>query len=274
MSKDGQEPQQQPQTLGEALSLYLDSLKPELRESDTTYVRHFVQYMQADFRFDSLTGSRVESYVEKTVKVTDPRAPARVAALKRWFQFARKKNLTTENFGLHVRVKKVAGRSSQPAGRKVLEEERLEMTAEGLAEKQRQLEELRARVPDLVQAVATAREDKDFRENAPLDAAREALAYNDGQIKRLEAELKHAVVSERNLGDTSAVGSVVLVRRADTGSASTFKLVSEGEGNAREARISVKSPVGQQLLGRRVGDEVVVDTPSGALHYVIESISD
>ncbi|MEX2080669.1 MAG: GreA/GreB family elongation factor [Dehalococcoidia bacterium] len=270
MSKETPEPQIV-LTLGEAFSLYIETLKPEQRDAEVHYVRHFVQFMQADFRFESLTGSRVESYVEKAVKGTDPRAPDRVAALKRWFQFVRKKNFTTENFGLHVRVKKAAGRSGASANRIALQEQRTEMTAEGLAERRGQLEQLRSLTPDLISAVALAREDKDFRENAPLDAAREALAYNDGQIKRIEGELKHAVVSQHT-GDATSVGSTVIVRRADTGNVSSFKLVSEGEANARESRISVKSPVGQKLLGCRVGDEVLVDAPSGSIHLIVESI--
>lgn len=266
------EVQQLSPTVGEAFKTYLDSLKPEQRDTDAAYVRHFVQYWQEDYRFGDMTGSRVESYVEQTIKPTDPRATDRVQALKRWFQFARKKGYTKDNFGLHVRVRKSPGRVAA-ADRKTLEDATIEMTAVGLADMQEELASLKSETPELVAAVALAREDKDFRENAPLDAAREALAYHEGRIKDIEASLKYAVVSEHKSEDASAVGSTVIVKRADTGATNTYKLVSKNEANAREQRISVDSPVGRQLLGRRPGDEVVVDAPSGAIHLLIESVN-
>jgi transcription elongation factor GreA len=146
------------------------------------------------------------------------------------------------------------------------------MTAEGLASLQRELDELNARTPDLVKAISVAREDKDFRENAPLDAAREALAFNDQRRKQIEAALKRAVVVERAGDDLSAVGSMVTVTRLDNMKSVTYKLVGAREANAAESKISVESPVGRELLGRRPGDEVTVAVPSGEIQYRIDAV--
>lgn len=258
-------------TLGEALNEYLASLKPEQRRRQENYVRRYVEYAGESIVADNLTGSRVESYAEAQIRPSDPSAPDRVTALKAWFQFLKKRGYTSQNFGVHIRVRRTAGRR-HGASQVRLEEASVEMTAEGLASLQRELDELNARTPELVKAISVAREDKDFRENAPLDAAREALAFNDQRRKQIEAALKRAVVVERAGDDLSAVGSMVTVTRLDTMRSVTYKLVGPREANAAESKISVESPVGRELLGRRPGDEVTVAVPSGEIQYRIDAV--
>jgi len=258
-------------SLGEALNEYLASLKPEQRRRQEGYVRRYVEYAGEGIVADTLTGSRVESYAEAQIRPSDPAAPDRVAALKAWFLFLKKRGYTTQNFGIHIRVRRMAGRG--PGSNQVrIEEAPVEMTADGLAQLQRELAEISGNTPDLVKAISVAREDKDFRENAPLDAAREALAFNDQRRKRLEATLKRAVVVERSRDDLSAVGSLVTVTRLDTMKSATYQLVGAREANAAEAKISVESPVGRELLGKRIGDEVSVKAPSGEIQYRIDGV--
>jgi transcription elongation factor GreA len=154
-----------------------------------------------------------------------------------------------------------------------LDEPPIEMTADGLEARKQELAELQDQRPEIVRAIATAREDKDFRENAPLQAAREQLGMTDGRIKQLEADIKRAVVSDATSGDLSAIGSIVSVTRLDTFIQMQFTLVGAREANAAERRISVDSPVGKELLNRRTGDEVNVIVPSGTIiQYRIDAI--
>jgi transcription elongation factor GreA len=257
-------------TLGEALREYLLALKPEARAAQENYVRKYVEHAGDSTSIASLTGSRVESYAEAQIRSADPNAPERVAALKAWFQYLKKKGYATQNFGIHIRVRRVAGRNSGQQVR--IEQTPIEMTAEGLEARKKELQDLKATRPAIVEAIALAREDKDFRENAPLQAAREQLGMTDGRIKQLESDLKRAVVVERTSEDISSMGSTVTVTRIDTDKQATFTLVGGREANATEKKISIESPVGRELLGRRVGEQVSVVVPSGVVQYRVDAI--
>lgn len=259
-------------TLGEALREYLTVLKPEARHAQENYVRKYVEHTGEQTEIVTITGSKVESYAEAQIRAADPNAPDRVAALKAFFQFLKKKGYAQANFGIHIRVRKAPGRSGGPQVR--LEEAPIEMTAEGFAEMHRELDEINARRPEMIDAISVAREDKDFRENAPLDAAREALAFSEQRKKQIETALKRAVVVERGTKDISAIGSLVTVTRIDQGNQeAVYRLVGAREANAAEKKISVESPVGKVLLGKRVGDEVEVAVPQGVMRYRIDAIS-
>lgn len=276
MSHDSATEQVSSVTLGEALTEYINSLKPEVRIAHAAYVRKYVEHAGEQTYVASLTSSRIESYAEAQIKVSDPSAGVRVAALKQWFQFLKKRSYTTQNYGVHIRVRKLPGRNAFGSARTVIGEENgLEMTREGHEALTAELNELKARIPELIAAVARAREDKDFRENAPLEAAREALAFNEQRVKAIEATLKRAtIVREASAtDDRSSMGSVVTVTRLDNGKQVTYRLVGAREANPTEKKISVESPVGKVLLGRRAGDDVSVTVPSGTIEYRIDAVS-
>lgn len=235
-------------------------------------MRKYVEFAGADVPVSSLTSARVESYVASQLVPTDPNIDERVDALKRWFQFLKKRGYTTQNFGVNVRVrvptKKRAATSSPLAARP----KQVELTSSGLEALKAELAELERQRVELVKLVAQAREDKDFRENAPLHAAREALAWNEQRRKELEAVIRGAVVVDREHNGRAGIGSTVIVVRLDTGARDRYTLVSPREANLAQKRISVESPVGRALFDRAPGDEVVVQTPSGELHFRIESI--
>lgn len=220
----------------------------------------------------ALSGARVELYAEAAIHPSDPAAGERAVALKSWFQFLKKRNYTSKNYGIHIRVRKTGGRNGSPRQQVRVEEAPVEMTAEGIETLRQELKDLEAKTPDIVRSIATAREDKDFRENAPLDAAREALAFNEQRRRDIERTLKRAVVAEGGAHDISRIGSVVTICRLDSGKTDVYTLVGAREANAAQRKISVESPVGRELLGRRPGDEVTVEVPSGVLQLRVESV--
>ena len=261
-------------TLGLAMDDYLRSLKPDARRQQEHHVRRYVEFMGDGFEVGQLTGSRVESYAESQIRPTDPNAQDRVAALKAWFQFLKKKEYVTENYGIHIRVRKPAGRAA--AGRSTgqrKEEEPIEMTAEGIEALRSELAEIDAGMPAMEQAISSAREDGDLRENAPYHAAREAMAFKSQRKQQIENALKRAVVAGASKTDLSAVGSTVTVTRLDREETLVFKLVGAREANATEKKISVESPVGKKLLGRRPGEEVEITVPSGVIQYRVDAVS-
>jgi transcription elongation factor GreA len=261
-------------TVGQAFQEYLESLKPEQRNIQASFVRRYIEHAGEDFPASGLSNSRVESYAEREIKASDPAAPDRVLALKSFFQFLKKRNYTAQNFGVHIRVPRGgAPRAGKGTARARIEQAPIEMTPEGHEALTRELEELTARTPELVKAISQAREDKDFRENAPLEAAREAMAFSEQRRREIEATLKRAVIAEEGSDDRSAIGSMVTVTRLDTGKQMTYKLVGAREANATQMKISVESPVGKELLGRAIGEEVAVEAPSGLLQFRIDSIT-
>ncbi len=258
-------------SLGQAFSDYIDALKPVDREKHENYVRKYIEHVGPEVPLSFLSGARVESYAEFQIRSSDPKAQERVESLKNWFQFLKKRGYVQVNYGIHIRVRRAVGRSSG-AGQVRVEQTPIEMTAEGLETLKREMEEISSQRAGLVEAIAVAREDKDFRENAPLDAAREALAFADQRQKQVETALKRAVVVQREAGDISTVGSTVTVTQMGKSGSQEFKLVGQREADAKMRKISVDSPVGKELLGKRVGDEVEVTVPSGKISYRIDGI--
>lgn len=260
-----------PATLKEAFDEYMKSLKPDQQHAQEAYIRRCVEHFGDQTPISTLTGSRVELFAESQIRASDPNAQDRVNALKQYFQFIRKRGYAVENFGIHIRVRRPTGSRGRGANQVRIEEALVEMTPDGLEGRKQRLAELQSHRPDVLRAIATAREDKDFRENAPLQAAREELGMIDGEIKQLEHDIKYAVVVDSTSNDVSAMGSRVTVTR-DGRAQETFTLVGAREANWKERKISVDSPVGKGLLGKRVGDEIEVPTPNGSSSYRIDGI--
>lgn len=260
-------------TLEEALDEYLATLSPEVHNTESSFVRNYVEHAGGDTAVAAVTGARVESYAEIRIQNSDPAAPRRVKALKAWFQYLKKRGYAEKNHGVHVRLRRPAARGARAV--RAVNEEPIEMTAEGIAGLRADLERLEADVPDLVKAISVAREDKDFRENAPLEAAREALAFNETRRREITAILRRAVAAGEAAGDDgrSTIGSTVRVTRLDNGREVAYVLVSAREANAADRKISVESPVGKGLLGRRPGDEVTVSAPAGAVQFRVTAVT-
>jgi transcription elongation factor GreA len=148
------------------------------------------------------------------------------------------------------------------------------VTLDGLAALERELEDLKGRRPEIAEQLRAAMADKDFRENAPLDAARDAQAHLEARIRAIEDQLRHAVIIDPDQkGGRANVGSTVRVMNLKVGREQTFHLVSPNEVDPSNGKISVESPVGQAVINHGVGDEVTVRAPSGELQLrVLEVI--
>ncbi len=135
-----------------------------------------------------------------------------------------------------------------------------------------EMAELVAQRPDVIKRIATAREHGDLKENAEYHAAREEQGFLEGRIKTLDAKLKVAqVVAPTVRGQHVELGSKVRVEV--DGDESTLQVVNGAEANSRDGRISNVSPVGAALMGRQVGDVVIIVTPGGEIRYEILEIS-
>ncbi|MBN8683471.1 MAG: transcription elongation factor GreA [Chitinophagales bacterium] len=128
---------------------------------------------------------------------------------------------------------------------------------------------------EAARAIAEARSQGDLSENAEYDAAKEAQGLLELRINELETTLANArVIDESQLDDSKvAILSNVTIKNLKTGKEITYKLVSETEADAKQARISVTSPIGQGLLGKVIGDVVQIQTPGGVLEFEVTGIS-
>lgn len=157
-------------------------------------------------------------------------------------------------------------------------ESSIPISQEGYERVKQELERLKSERPEIIQAIKEAREEGDLSENAGYDAARERQGMLEAKITFIESRMpRFNVVNPANLrGDKVIFGATVRLDDLDTQQEREFTLVGPDETDfipkARNA-ISVFSPVGRALLGREVGDEVIVDAPRGKIHYEIIDIS-
>jgi transcription elongation factor GreA len=146
------------------------------------------------------------------------------------------------------------------------------ISEEGLAKLRAELEELvNIRRQEIATRIHDAKEHGDLAENAEYEDAKNEQAFVEGQIQRLEALVKNAIIIDNNHAtDHVQVGSTVKVR--DDDGTQVFTIVGSTEANPAEGKISNESPVGHALLGKRKGDKVVVHVPAGDFSYTIVEI--
>jgi len=149
-----------------------------------------------------------------------------------------------------------------PTAAEIRAGEPVHLTSDGMTALEAELVLLRTeRRPAAIARVATAREHGDLKENAEYHAAREELGFIEGRIKSLENRHKRAVVMVASDGSKAVMGSVVIVE--SDGERTEYTLVNSAEARPSAGRISVSSPVGQEIVGATPGDEVVVRSPAG-----------
>jgi transcription elongation factor GreA len=258
-------------TLTEAASRYLASLPPQQRQESQPEVYRFVRWYGAERRTDELRGHDVSAYAE-ALGATAVDSSQRLEVLRGFFAFVRKQGFAPTNLATHLRLRKTA---APAVGRGVAMQE-IHLTPDGHAALLAELGNLRSQRPRVAEELRRAMADKDFRENAPLDAAREHQAYLEARIREIEATLKRAVIVVGGASPESnariGVGSTILLRNLKSGAEVRYILVSPSEVNPAEGKISFASPVGKALLERSVGEEVDVKAPAGTLRFRIESV--
>lgn len=150
------------------------------------------------------------------------------------------------------------------------------MTVEGELALREELERLkRIERPRIVQSIAEARAHGDLKENAEYHAAREQQSFCEGRIQEIEGKLSHAqVIDVTKLPETGKVifGVTVTVINCETEDQITYKIVGEDEADIKQNKIAVTSPIARALIGKEVGDVVVVKAPSGDIEYEIDSV--
>jgi transcription elongation factor GreA len=129
--------------------------------------------------------------------------------------------------------------------------------------------------PTVIDAIATAREHGDLKENAEYHAAREQQSFIEGRIQEIDGKLSNAEiidVTKLDAGDRVVFGATVDLCNEETGEETTYQIVGEDEADIKAQLISVASPIARALIGKNVGDIAVVIAPGGEKEFEILAV--
>jgi transcription elongation factor GreA len=258
-------------TLQDLAHAYLASLKPAARQGAQPEVLKFVRWAGPDRDLSGMRGHEVAQYADN-FPPTVADAAKRADHVRAFLKWSKDRGITTENLGTHLRVRKAAKSSSSS---QIEVQQPIYLTREGHEALETELQQLKERRPHIQADLARAMADKDFRENAPLDAARNEQAHLEARIREIDATLRRAVILDQagaTPGDVSQIGDVVTIKDLRTGSEKSYTLVNSDEVRSGQGKISIASPVGKAVYQRHAGEEVEVEAPSGTFRVRIESI--
>jgi len=258
-------------SLEEAAGQFLSRLAAKEREISQPEIYKFIRWFGRERLLSNLSAREVANYAER-LSLSDTDYGRKLDRLRAFLTHARKAGWNKANLAVHLKARKVkagpslAGRSASP--------EVVELTREGHAELENELKTLKNKRPELIEQIRRAAADKDFRENAPLAAAREQRGHLEGRIRELEETLKAArIIDEQPKADIKiSIGDHLILQDLTSGEELRYQIVNPREVNPKQGKISSVSPLGNALVGRGEGEMVEVTVPAGRLRYEIKRI--
>jgi len=151
--------------------------------------------------------------------------------------------------------------------------QRVQMTPLGYRQLVDELEQLeKTKLPEAIERLSKARDFGDLSENAEYHSAKEALSTMEGRIEELKDILTRVTVVDVQKAGLEQVGLGSVVHIEVNGSAHEFTIVGEWEADPAAKKISHESPLGKALMGKKVGETVEVEAPSGTISYAIKQV--
>jgi len=261
-------------SLGEAAGRFLVSLSSEVRKMSQQAVYRFARWYGWERPLAGLAAPDIADYVQQ-LSLSDADYSKKLELIRGFLVYAKKEGWSKTNLAVHLKTKKGKTSPRPAAGRGV--PEAIHVTRQGYAELEAELAALKDKRPQIIDEIRRAAADKDFRENAPLDAAREQHGQLEGRIRELEETLKLAAIIDdkgEKKKDTSkvGVGDSVVLRHLAADKELRYTLVGPKEVDPTQGKISSVSPIGKAIIGRGKGEVVEVAAPAGKLRYQIERI--
>jgi len=259
--------------LGYCATQFLITLSTEERITYQQEINKFVLWFNESRPIDEISISEVANYSEQTS------SPAKLEPIKAFLKHLHTKGLIQDKLHLHIKAKKtnnkkdtIKSQISAQTGKSV--QSSIELTQEGYNKLQQEIGKLKEEGPKIIEEVRKAAADKDFRENAPLAAAREQMSRTESRIQELEETLKRAIIIDTGAANKQqiGIGYTVVVCDMTTNEHVTYTLVDAREAKPSAGKISVASPIGKALSGHGKGDQVSVNAPAGTIQYRIEGI--
>ena len=269
-----------PDNLTDALSQFVLE-KKNSRSSKVSMDGHqeiirFIEWYGRDRKMGDLAPSLVEDYAKEFAQ-RGADAQKKLLPLKAFLLFMHKQEWTELNLSTHLRAirsRKTAG--SRQAGGALNAANGPRLSEEGYNRLVAELEGFREERVRVVEDIKRAMADKDYRENAPLDAAKERQGFVEAKIRELESELTNAQILSGEAGENggmrAVVGSSITIKDIASGKRINYILVDKREADIAAGKISTVSPVGQALLDRAVGEQVEITVPKGTMRYLVEKI--
>jgi transcription elongation factor GreA len=251
-------------TLAEVADVFLSNVPPEERGKTQAEISKFVRWLGSSRQVKDVSPVDVASYGELIT-------PSAVKPLKAFLRYIRKKGFSSISLAPHLRAKKTSAKTAviwrSP-------EVQATLTTQGYAKLEEELANLKNQRPQVIEEIQTAAADKDFRENAPLAAARERKAHLEGRIKEIESILNQAKMIVGKDHDTfkAKFGNTVVLRDLSSGKEFSYTLVDPREANPAKGKLSVASPLGKTILNKEKGQTVEVVAPVGTFCCRIEDI--
>ena len=261
-------------TVIEGISKYINNPRTKTDGPHTaSELGRFAQYYGADRVLKEINPSEVGSYSESISEGgAVPQAAEKLQVIRGFLSYMKKSGHLEVNLAQHVRIKKNRVRNNKPADI----QEVIELTPAGHKQLNAELESLKNERVGLAEEIHKAAQDKDVRENAPLEAAREQQGHVEARIRDIELKLRNAVVidpKKRRKDARVRIGAKVTLKDLTSGKEQGYTVVSVSEANPLENKISNVSPVGKAVMKRVAGQQIEVDTPLGKQSFLIVRVS-
>jgi len=260
-------------SLGEASSRFLASLPVEERGVSQQEVYRFVRWYGWERPLAGLSAPEVANYAER-LSLSDTDYEKKLELIRAFLAYVKKEGWSKINLAAHLKTKKAKARVTSSSRRNL--PETVPFTPEGYAEMQSELTTLKEQRSQAIDEIRKAAADKDFRENAPLEAARERRGQLEGRIRELEEILKSAVVINEGEKPEAVlkvdIGDRIVLCDLVSGEELCYTIVSPREVAPAKGKISSVSPIGRAVIGQGPGTKVEVTVPAGKMRYEIKRV--
>lgn len=260
-------------SFSEALSQFVAAKKNGKKTMDGHQeIGRFIAWFGRERTVRELTPAQVADYAHH-VGLGGTDSVQRLSPVKVFLGFLKEEGWVETGLASHLRVPRSRRIAATRGGRS--QGAATQLSKEGFQKLQDQLESLKGERGGVLEDIKRAMADKDFRENAPLEAAKERQGIIESRIRGLEASLANAEILSAGTNKNRqriGMGAKITLKDLSSGRRLNYTLVDMREANVASGKISTQSPVGQALLDRQVGEEVSVNVPKGTVRYMVEKI--
>jgi len=258
-------------SLMQAAGLYLGSVESGGANIRRQVINQFVRWFGRERLIGNIVAEEIANYAQR-MSASDVESRKKLDILRAFLLYAAKAGWTEKNMAVHLKAKK--GKTRVNAIDNKNSRQVVSLTEQGYQAMQKELAELKSRRPQIVEEIRKAAADKDFRENAPLHAAKERMGHLEGKIMELDETIKSAVVVDEKADVMNKVhtGSNVILLDLSLNEKLSYKIVNPKEVNPAKGRISNGSPIGKAIIGCKCGDIIEIEAPVGRLRYRLEKV--
>ena len=264
-----------PVSISQALTQYLSSRQIQAKPETQQELTKFIRWIGRDRTVTSILPHEAAEYGDGVSSEARQDAGEHLQVVKQFLTFCYKSKFTETSLAKHIKVRRIGRRISA----REMARAPIDITQEGFENLQVELESLKGDRITVAKEISRAAADKDFRENAPLDAARERQGLLEARIREIEDAVQRAhIVDGGEAGSTGQderrikLGSRVRLIDPSSKEEMEYTLVNASEASPMDFKMSVASPVGKALMDHVAGEEVEVATPRGSLRYRIEEV--